>query len=212
VTTFQLLLLIVSGVIFYRFFRQLFQEDYPKRGVDFEAKVADEQIGGISRADKILSKPTVPVSRLKELHKNADDAIGRGDYEEAIKALESARIVDDSNTDTLYKLAFAYLNTEQYHEAKNILERLLILDDRHDMAHAMLANVLHYLHEDDLAIAHHLRAIELDNTYAPHYFNYANTLYDMGRNEEARDAYQKAYALDHTLDTAKEMILRLSEK
>jgi len=210
-TTFQLLLMIISGVVFYMFFKQLFGGTYPKRGVDFEAKTADEQLGGISRPDKTFSKPTLPMGRLEELHRTADEAVEKGDYEEAKKALGSALILDQKNTDTLYKLAYAHLQSGAYTEAKGTLEKLLTLDENHDMGHAMLANVLQHLGESALAVNHHLKAISLDPEYAPHLFNYANTLYESGRKKEALAQYQKAYALDNTLDEAKEMITKLSE-
>ncbi len=210
-TSFQLLLMIISGVVFYMFFKQLFSGSYPKRGVDFEGKVSDEQVGGISRPDKIFSKPDSPISRIEELHTNADIAVENGDYDEAKKALGSALILDAENSDTLYKLAYTHLNTQEYAEAKSYLEKIIVLNDNDDMAHAMLANVLHQLGEEDLAVAHHLRAIELDSTYAPHYFNYANTLYELDRKDEALVAYKQAYTLDHSLDKAKEMISKLSE-
>jgi len=210
-TVFQLLLMIVSAVIFYMFFKQLFSGSHPKRGIDFEAKIADEQVGGISRPDKIFSRPSIPLARIEELHLNADDAVEKGDFEEAIKALESALILDAGHIETLYKLSYAYLHSEAYEETKISLEKLLALDEKHDMAHAMLANVLHRLGEDDLSDTHHLRAIALDPEYAPHYFNYANTLYELEKREEALVQYQKAYTLDNSLDTAKEMITKLSE-
>ena len=210
-TTFQLLLMIISGAVFYMFFKQLFNGSYPKRGVDFEAKTADEQLGGITRADKTFSKPKIATGRLEELHAHADKAVEKGDFEEAKKALGSALILDEESIETLYKLAYAHLHSEAYTEAKATLEKLLTVDEKHDMGHAMLANVLHHLEEDDLAVTHHLRAIALDPEYAPHYFNYANTLYELGRKEEALVQYQKAYTLDNTLDAAKEMITTLSE-
>jgi len=82
-TTFQLLLLIIAGVVFYLFFKQLFSGDHPKRGVDFEAKVADDQIGGINRPDKTFSTPTVQPSRMEQLFNIADEAIEKKDFEEA---------------------------------------------------------------------------------------------------------------------------------
>jgi len=63
-TLFQLFLLILAGVIFYLFFKQLFSGEHPKRGVDFEAKLPDEQIGGISRPDKTFSKPKIDLHGL----------------------------------------------------------------------------------------------------------------------------------------------------
>jgi len=43
-TIFQLLLFILAGGILYLFFKQLFSGNHPKRGIDFEAKVAEERI------------------------------------------------------------------------------------------------------------------------------------------------------------------------
>jgi len=210
-TTFQLLLMIASAVIFYLFFKQLFSESHPKRGIDFEAKVADEQVGGISRPDKIFSKPALPRGRMEELYKHADEAVQQGDFEEAKKALGSALILDKASTETLYKLAYIHVQAGEYETAKIHLEQLLSIENEDDMAQAMLANVLHQLGDDEKALDHHLTAIRLDPEYAPHYFNYANTLYDLKREGEALVQYKKAYALDASLGEAKQMIDKLSE-
>lgn len=205
-TTFQLLLLIVAGGVFYLFFKQLFSGDHPKRGVDFEAKVGDEQIGGINRPDKTFSTPNVQPTRMEQLLKMTDDAVAKEDFEEAIKALGSALIIEEHNTEVLQKMGYVYMQTGEYAEAKESYEKLLSLDETDDMAHALLANVLHKLGDEEGAEKHHERAIELDPEYAPHHFNYANTLYDLGRKKEALVGYTKAYALDDTLDEAQKMI------
>ncbi|HIC77643.1 MAG TPA: hypothetical protein EYP02_00535, partial [Sulfurovum sp.] len=103
-TTLQLLLLIVAGGIAYLFFKQLFSGNHPKRGVDFEAKVADEQLGGINRPDKTFSKPAVQLSRMEQLLQMADEAVEKEDLEEAKKALGSALIIDENNLDALQKM------------------------------------------------------------------------------------------------------------
>jgi len=208
-TTFQLLLLIVAGGVFYLFFKQLFSGKHPKRGVDFEAKVADEQIGGINRPDKTFSKPTEQPTRMEQLFTMADEAIEKEDYDEAKKALGSALIIEKNNVDALQKMGFVCMQTKDYIEAKEAYEQLLSLDEKDDMAHALLANVLHKLKEEEAAEKHHEAAIKLDPEYAPHHFNYANTLYDLGRTKEALVGYTKAYELDSTLKVAKEMIEKL---
>lgn len=210
-TTFQLILLIASAVIFYMFFKQIFSESHPKRGIDFEAKMDDAQIGSISRPDKTFSKADVPQSRMEQLHKHADRAVEKEDYEEAKKALGSALILDDKHTETLYKLAYAEIQNKEFDSARENLEKLLELEDANDMAYAMLANVLHRLGEDVHALECHQQAIDLDDRYAPHYFNYANTLYDLDKRAEALKQYQAAYTLDDSLEKAKEMIEKLSE-
>jgi len=208
-TTFQLFLLIIAGGVFYLFFKQLFSGNHPKRGVDFEAKVPDEQIGGINRPDKTFSTPTVEPTRLEQLLAMADEAIEKKDFDEAQKALGAALIIESDNIDALQKMAYVAMQIEDYTEAKETYEKLLDLDENDDMAHALLANALHKLGDEAGAQMHHEKAIELDTEYAPHYFNYANTLYDLGRKKEALANYKKAYELDNTIEVAKEMIEKL---
>ncbi|MEA3433338.1 MAG: tetratricopeptide repeat protein [Campylobacterota bacterium] len=208
---FQLLLLIVAGGVFYLFFKQLFSGNHPKRGVDFEAKVADEQIGGINRPDKTFSKPTVQPTRMEQLLSMTDEAVEKEDYEEAKKALGSALIIDGNNQEVLQKMGYVCVKTEDYAEAKESYETLVSLDENDDMAHALLANVLHKLGDEAGAERHHERAIALDEEYAPHHFNYANTLYDLGRTKEALIGYKRAYELDDSLEEAEKMIKKLSE-
>ena len=210
-STFQLLLLIIAGGVFYLFFKQLFSGNHPKRGVDFEAKVADEQIGGINRPDKTFSTPTVQPTRMEQLLAMTDEAVEKEDYEEAKKALGSALIIDGNNTEVLQKMGYVCMQTEDYSEAKESYEKLLSLDDNDDMAHVSLANVLHKLGDEAGAEKHHERAIVLDEEYAPHHFNYANTLYDLGRTKEALIGYKRAYELDDSLEEAEKMIKKLSE-
>ncbi len=210
-STFQLLLLIVAGGVFYLFFKQLFSGKHPKRGVDFEAKVADEQIGGINRPDKTFSTPTVQPTRMEQLLAMTDEAVEKEDYEEAKKALGSALIIDGNNTEVLQKMGYVCVKTEDYREAKESYEKLLSLDDNDEMAHALLANVLHKIGDEEGAEKHHESAIILDEEYAPHHFNYANTLYDLGRTKEALTGYKRAYELDDSLEEAEKMIKKLSE-
>jgi len=209
-TTFQLLLLIIAGGVFYLFFKQLFSGNHPKRGVDFEAKVPDEQLGGINRPDKTFSKPTPQPTRIEQLLTMADEAVAKNDMQEAQKALQSARIVDANSSEVLQKSGYVAMAMKQYEEAKEYYLKSLTIDKDDDMTHASLANVYHQLGDEDKAMIHHQKAIELDSEYAPHYFNYANTLYDVKRENEALEQYQKAYTLDSSLDEAKQMIEKLT--
>ena len=210
-TVFQLLLLAIAGAVFYLFFKQILSGNHPKRGVDFEAKTAEEQIGGISRPDKIFSaaekeQPT----RIEALLQMADDAVVNGDMLEALKALQSALIVEKENIEALQKIGYVYLQIKEYEKAKEAYEKILTYDEGNDSAHAGLANALRKAGQAEEALEQYERAIALDGGYAPYYFNYANMLYDLGRRSLALEAYQKAYELDSTLDEAKKMIDQLS--
>jgi len=208
-TTFQLLLLLISAVIFYLFFKQLFSSSYPKRGVDYEAKKEDEQIGTLTESNKTFSEPTPQLSRIEQLIQMANDAIEKEDFIEADKALTSANIIEPENQEVLLQHGYVLLRLERLEEAKEVYKNLLELNDTEDMAHVSLANILNKLGENEQAKVHHLRAIELDKTYAPHYFNYANTLYDLEEKEEALKYYKLAYEHDNKLEEAQKMIKEL---
>ncbi len=207
--TFQFFLLLLSFIIFYRFFKQLFSQNYPKRGVDFEAKREDEQISNFTNMNMSFQKPPQRLSRLDELNIMADESIEKGDFDEAKKALDSAMIVAKDDNETLNKLGFVLMKLKNFQEARDIFEQILVQNNQDDMIHSNLATIYRELSNSDKAIKHHKLAIELDNSYAPHYFNYANTLYKLGENTQALDMYKKAYELDNDIKEAKEMIEKL---
>lgn len=211
-TFFQLILLTLSAVIFYTFFKKLFTQDYPKRGVDYEAKKDNAQIGGINRPDKTFSSPAVEPSRLEELLSMADEAVAKNDMLDAKKALESALIVDKENKDVFSRYAYVLNSMNDYSGAKEYYQKVIDIDSSDDMAYASLANILHKLGEDEKAIEYHKKSIELDNSYAPHYYNFANTHYDKGEFKEALELYKKAFSLDNELEEAKEMIDTLEKR
>jgi len=209
-SSFQLLLFLISAVIFYLFFKQLFSSSYPKRGVDFEASKEDEQIGGVTEASKTFSEPTPQLSRIEQLISMADRALEADNFIEADKALSSANIIESENQEVLLKHGYVLVKLERFEEAKEVYSELIKLNNQEDRAYVALANVYHKLGEEGSAKEHHLRAISLDKTYAPHYFNYANTLYDLNEKESALENYKKAYSLDNTLEEAEKMIKELS--
>ena len=207
--TFQLLLLILSLSVFVLFLKQLLSGSYPKRGIDFEAKNDNEQIGSLTQIDKSFSRPIAQPSRVEQLLGMADKAIEKDDFSEADKALSSALILEPENVGILLQYGYVLIQLNRLEEAKDNYMIILELDEHEDMAHVSLANVLHKLDENEKAVEHHIRAIELDGNYAPHYFNYANTLYDMDNKEEALRFYKKAFELDNSLEAAEKMIKEL---
>ncbi len=210
-STFQLLLLLISAVIAILFFKQLFSGSFPKRGVDFDATKENEQIGAITQKEKIFSEPTPQISRITQLLQMAQSAMEKENYIEADKALTSANIIEPENQEVLLQQGYVLLMLERLEEAKEVYESLLKLNEQEDMAHGALANVLHKLGQNEEAKEHHLRAIALDKSFAPHQFNYANTLYDLDEKEEALNYYKSALVLDGSLEEAKKMITELTQ-
>ena len=79
-STFQFLLFLISAVVFYLFFKQIFSSSYPKRGIDFEAQNDNDQIGGVTEMNKTFSEPTPQLSRVEQLLSMADESIEKKDY------------------------------------------------------------------------------------------------------------------------------------
>ena len=208
-SAFQFFLLLLSFTIFYRFFKQLFSQNYPKRGVDFEASREDKQIGGSTNMNKSFQREPKRLSRLEELNFMANESIAKNDFSEAKKALESALIVQNDDIETISKLGFVLMKLKNFEEAKDIFEQILASNSQDDMTHSSLATIYRELSQNDKSIEHHKLSIELDNSYAPHYFNYANTLYNLENRDEALDMYKKAYELDSDIKEAKDMIEKL---
>jgi tetratricopeptide (TPR) repeat protein len=148
-------------------------------------------------------------SRIDELFGIADHAAEQGDWLEVKKAMQSAEILDENNVEVHRRLGIALLQMDDHAGAQKHFEAILAADPEDDLAEASLANALHKLGEDEAAIAHHQRAIELDATYAPHAYNYANTLYDLDRKAEALELYRQALAIDPELTQAQKMIEEL---
>jgi tetratricopeptide (TPR) repeat protein len=206
---FQLLLFIITIIVFVLFFKQLFSGAFPKRGVDFEANRDGKQIGGI-QIDKKFSSPAPRESRVAQLVSMADKAIESKNFVEADKALSSALILEKDNIELLLKHGFVLINMDRLEEAKEVYIEALEIDSEEDIALVSLANVLHKLGENKLSIEHHKRAIDIDPSYAPHYFNYANTLYYTGDIEGALINYKKALEIDPSLEEAQRMVKELS--
>jgi len=205
---FQLILSILALVIFIIFFKQLFSGNYPKRGLDFDSSLKNENIGGISRPDKIFKNNqtnSLKQSRVNELLDIAQKALDDKNSIEAKKALESLLIIKPDNIDAMRMLAIAKLNMNDFISAKDTLEELLKISPNDDLAHNLLANTLHKLGEDEEALNHHKIAVDLDNSYAPYYYNWANTLYDLKEYQRALELYNKAVVIDPGFDEAKKM-------
>ncbi len=199
---FQIILTLVALTIFGIFFKQLFSGDYPKRGVDFEAKTPQQSTLPASDATGISNRQ----NRVEQLFDIAKKALDNGDNIEAKKALQSLLILEPKNMEAIRMLGVAYMNMNDFSNAKAQFLRLLDMNPNDDLAHNLLANTLHKLGEEEAAIKHHKKALELDSSYAPYYFNYANTLYDLGNKEQALNLYKKAIELDKNLTEAKKMI------
>ena len=211
-TIFQLLLFVVTVAVFIMFFKQLFSGDLPTNKIDIDPNMNKEDVVKATQFDTQVVGGMPRVSRVQQLIAMADEAIEKQDFLEADKALSSALILEKNDINILLKYGFVLISLKRLEDARDTYLEILNLNENEDIAHASLANVYHKLNENELALYHHRKSVEIDDSYAPHYFNYANTLYDLSVKDEALVYYKKAYALDPSLEEAIRMVKELSSK
>ncbi|WP_456433680.1 tetratricopeptide repeat protein [Nitratifractor sp.] len=158
----QIVLLIAAVGIFYLFFRQLFSGNYPRRGIDYEAKLPDEKIGGVSRPDKTFSRERVPGSRLEEWLQKAERARKEGNLIEAKRALQNALIMDRDNPEILRLLGEIYGGMEDWANAARVYEQWLEKEPDNPHALAALARARARLGEREAARELYRRALAIE--------------------------------------------------
>jgi len=209
-TIFQLLLFIATITVAILFFKQLFSGDLPTNRVDIKPNVDEQDLLKEISSDKQIISGMPRVPRVQQLIAMANEAIEKRDFIEADKAISSALILEKENVELLLQYGFILISLNRLDEAKEIYLEILKLNENEDIAHASLGNIYHKLDENELSLHHHRKSIEIDDQYAPHYFNYANTLYDLSQKEQALAYYKKAYELDASIEEALRMIKELS--
>ena len=152
-TLMQIILLISAVAIFVIFFKQLFSGNYPRRGIDYEAKTPNDRIGEINRPNKTFSKAKPDMSRVEQLLSIADKAISEGDNLEAKKALQTALIVDGKNIEVLKKLGDVYMRMNDYSDAKGVYQQSLEINPNSTDIQIALAEAHSKLGEKEEALA-----------------------------------------------------------
>ena len=103
-----------------------------------------------------------------------------------------------------YNKAVDLANEGKFSEALAANERALSMNESMPVAWANQAGILVQLHRYDDAITAADKVLafnstELPNTYAAAYYSKGDALRALGKTDEARGLYEKAYALDNTL-------------
>src|SRR5436190_4770044 len=97
--------------------------------------------------------------------------------------------------DDLYDVA-CEVETSAPDEAREVYERLLVIDPDHVDAHVNLGRLLHEDGAPAAAEKHYRRALDLDPDHEIAAFNLGVALEDLGRFKDSIDAYLRALELD----------------
>ncbi|NLO07394.1 MAG: tetratricopeptide repeat protein [candidate division WS1 bacterium] len=119
----------------------------------------------------------------------------RGDFEGAIAVLRDAIETDPLHAEAQYHLGAAYYSAGRFEEAIAPLERAVGPSPGMWQARVMLSAVLANTGELEAALREVRIAIASNPNYALAYVNMGQTLLRMGREDEAREAFEQARRL-----------------
>ena len=124
---------------------------------------------------------------------------GKQKYVAAIACLKRALYLDPFEWIVAYNLGIVHLNTQQYCSAFIYFTTAINLNPYFAASYMYLGLTLSHLGDNENACAAYEKSMSLEEDYLM-CLNYAVTLLNMNRNEEARTVYQKFSALFAKVD------------
>jgi tetratricopeptide (TPR) repeat protein len=203
-TLFQLLLLGMTAFFAYQVYKHINTlEDKPTTPKPFDD-------GGIKKDIEEFSPKTIYT--VAELIEQADEAYQKGELDKALMILREANYNKPYDAEILYKIAFIHYKKEAYQDAIEALEDALKGDENDPSIYALMASCYRALKQYAKARENIEKALSLESDNAIYHFNYANILQDMGHIDEAIAEYEKAIALNATLEAAQEELEKLKRE
>lgn len=148
----------------------------------------------------IMSSACINNFAIQELNTKAKEYLDKGDFDEAIKRLESSVDLDGTVFETRYNLAVAYVNKEEYKSAINQLNHAIELNPASADAYYTLGVALEGEATSKLAKNNKLSAAsddeaenfeDTENTIPDLFSSTEDALYAANKLNEAIGAYNK---------------------
>ena len=110
--------------------------------------ITGDAVSAVSEADKVLALDS---NSAAAYFVKGSALLRQNKYEEALKALQSARNLDPSEPALAYQLGLAHLNLKQYQEAIASFSEALASDPNHPSAHYQLSQAFLRAGQEDEA-------------------------------------------------------------
>ena len=133
---------------------------------------------------------------LQDLYEAADDYAGAGQPAKAVELLESAFSYHSNNPGMMLRLAIAYNKAGAPQKGRELLLKIIAMDNHHLPAYVALAASCAAMGLNDEALAYADQAVKLGPKLAEPYLARANVLLTLGRDAEALSALQEAARCD----------------
>jgi len=195
-SSFQLILLLVSFYFAFRFFQQINNNSFKKK--------EDLNNSNIKSIQKDIQEEKNEINPIQQynidiLLQKANEAFKNENYSDAILHLKDALIIEYNNSDILNRLGLTYSMNKEIDQAIITYQKSLDIDDN-DIIHLEVAKLLEEQSLLEQAIYHYQSALKIDDEYAPTHLAYAKLLEKTNKTYEAKEHYRIAYELDPELN------------
>ena len=170
-------------------------------------------------------EPGKAIQKLADLERLIPDAyyirfytglshLNLGEAESALEHLEQAMALEPARLnipDISSYMGVALKELGRYTQALEILEQGEAIDDQRTDIHNLKGFCHFMMKNHEAAITSFKRVVEIDPSSAIDYANIASNYRDLGEREQAVDYYERALAIDPTIDFARDNLARLKK-
>jgi len=201
---------IVATIVYFIFTIPLFGFEFDKAPRRFIPKEWYNRYD-VSKGQSISLPYPFKHDSAKELYEQAHRFKDKGEYHEARKIYEKARVIEPDNPKILFDLSDCYARINQLEYAISLLDTAIIIDDSFAPFYINRGVLYYKLIKNTEAIQDYNRAIELDSTQSAAYANLALVYYYEKRFDEACHSLQKAESLGFMVAEYR-MLKKINEK
>lgn len=199
-TVFQLLMLGASAFFAFKIFQHIQTLQDPQPNPQDENDDSQRSVDAFSTFDS------------SSLIEKGDEALESGDLQKALAIYSEANIKEPSSAETLFKMGYTLGLQGRDDEALEYYKELLEFDKSNTYTHQAMASIYRKNKEYASAKLHLNALVAIDDSNPITFYNYGNLFVDMGHNDEAKEMYIKALALNPDFDEAKEELVNLEKE
>jgi tetratricopeptide (TPR) repeat protein len=136
----------------------------------------------------------LPVTDAQSFNNVGLALYSQGSYEDALKNLVSALVLEPHNPVICNNLGVCYFSLDQFECAVQSYQKAIALDPRYVLAHNNLGNALVKLFQHEEALKSYDQALVLDSTCVEAYWNKSLALLQLGRFSEGWVLHESRWA------------------
>ena len=132
---------------------------------------------------------------FSKLVKMSETALKSNKFQEALKLLEDAFLLNPTSFDICYKLGLLTYRINNFEKSINFFKKTLLLDPKSPLGYSNLGLIYDKLNKKDLALQNYLKAYEINPKNFIVNYNLANYFFNNNDDKNAEKFYQSSIKL-----------------